>query len=812
MRLAAAAAAFVGGAGLALAGGFGGDIPGPAVALFIAALAMALLALRLGGRPTFWLLLAGFFLAGAAVAHADAAGRVGDRLDLDAFGPPGSTAVMTGWLTEDARPAPSGVRLTLRVEPAGGTGDSADTAFDVTVYTSRLIDSTGSGRSTTGFRYGDRYEFTGPVRLGEPFPGAGTLGTVPASSVMLIASDAGNPVRRWLAGLRERLSGSASAVLSQPASGLTSAMLVGDRNGLDPREIFAFRASGTAHVLAISGLHIALTGGAAMIAAAAVFGRRRQMYLLAPATVTWGYAALAGFSPSVTRAAIMFSVFLLGRALGRQNAVLPALGFAAAVMVAFEPQIILSASFQLSFAAVAGIAILSPRIWSALSSRFTVLADRGHRGAGLIRPLAATVVVSLAASVATWPLIAVTFGAAPVWGVVATPLILPAMPLLVLGGALTATVGLISTSVAEPLGWPVWVISRYVSGVAHMFAGAPPGAIETTGWGAGALVVYYALLAGAVWWKRVTAAVRRAYLWPAARPGAGRGFRMQGRKAPAWAVVLAVVIAATAWSGAATAGGTGELTVTFFETDRGDMVLVRTPNGNTMLIDGGRNARGAVSALDAELPFWDRSVDLVLLTHPDADHVGGLLAVLERYDVGNVAHAVAVHDSDVYRAWQDALESRDDVYEVVPGTVIGLDDGVSLEVLSAGRPFPGASLNDASIVMMLRYREFSMLLPGDITKLTERSLVASGRDLRATVLKAPHHGSATSSSDEFLQAVAPVVAVFQVGVDNRFGHPADEVVERVRSYVPDGNIFVTSKQGAVTVRTDGEKVWVETTK
>jgi beta-lactamase superfamily II metal-dependent hydrolase len=203
-------------------------------------------------------------------------------------------------------------------------------------------------------------------------------------------------------------------------------------------------------------------------------------------------------------------------------------------------------------------------------------------------------------------------------------------------------------------------------------------------------------------------------------------------------------------------------------------------------------------------------VDVLLLTHSDADHVGGMQAVLERYRVGTVIEAPSEHESTVYESWQRAVEAHGGSTSLSAGSVVALDDGVTLEVLTAGPPFPDAAVNDASIVTMLRYGEVSVLLTGDITALAERRLLASGKDLHATVLKVSHHGSGTSSTAEFLAAVDPAVAVIQVGDDNIFGHPDSEVVERLLTLVPAENLFITALHGDVTFRTDGQKAWVET--
>ncbi len=719
----------------------------------------------------------------------------------------GQEIALTGWLEEDARRAGLGVRLPIRATSVDG--EPAD--FPLTVFARGLLDQTGSGRASSGFRYGDIYEFNGRFSVSTGRFAESSAGTVFTGVVNLVLADSGNPARRLVAGAREWLSNNLGRSLSEPASALARTMLVNDRTGLSDELNLDFRESGTSHILAISGLHVALISGLAMAFAAAVFGRRGQYYLLLPFVVTWGYAALAGFSPSVTRAAIMFSVLLLARAVGRQNASLPGIGFAAAVMVAVDPGILRSLSFQLSFAAISGISVLTPRLMNTADRLMPRLRINDRDGNRLATGVAASIAVSVAATLVTWPLVAVNFGGAPVWGGPATIIMLPAVPLLIVVSALSALATGVSDQLGEVIGWPAWLLGEFVAGVAAFFRDLPPGIIDTSGWSAGTAVLAYGLIFLAFGWSTVvTRASRglRALRNVNSTPLSQRRFVRSG--VPVWTVAIAVTVAAVVWAGTITSARTGDLTVTFFKTDRGDMILVQTPNGNSALIDGGRDPFGAVRKLDAALPFWDRSLDLLLVTHPDADHIGGLQAVIERYDVKTVAETPIEHGSTVHAAWRRAMTERDEgVVELAPGSVIGLDDGVTLEVLAGGRPFPDASINDASLVTMLRYGDVSMLLTGDITSLVERRLVESGHDLRATVLKVPHHGSDTSSTSEFLEAVDPVAAIVQVGSDNRFGHPTDDVMSRLRNTVDEENIFVTSQHGDVSVITDGERLRVK---
>jgi competence protein ComEC len=199
-----------------------------------------------------------------------------------------------------------------------------------------------------------------------------------------------------------------------------------------------------------------------------------------------------------------------------------------------------------------------------------------------------------------------------------------------------------------------------------------------------------------------------------------------------------------------------------------------------------------------------------VLTHPQADHLAGLPAVLDRFDTGGLITTRFANSTALYEDWQRYLAASDiPSVKATRGQWIDLGNGARLTVLyptAATRPASARELNDTSIVLRLTMGDVSFLLTGDVTEQTEAALISRGTDLRSSVLKIPHHGSKTSSSPAFLQRVQPVVDVISAGKDNPFGHPAPEVIARL-----DGDaVFRTDEHGDITVSTDGTRLWVET--
>ena len=239
----------------------------------------------------------------------------------------------------------------------------------------------------------------------------------------------------------------------------------------------------------------------------------------------------------------------------------------------------------------------------------------------------------------------------------------------------------------------------------------------------------------------------------------------------------------------------GRLTVTVLDVGQGESVLIEGPEGNRILVDVGLSEEAIAAALGRNLPFHDRRVDLVVITHPQADHFGGMPAVLERYNVGSVLASPVEADSAAYRSLRDSIREAAVPYrEAAPGQTVDFGGGARLFVVSA--PARSGDPNDASLVLKLAMGRASFLLTGDIGKKREAALVRSRADLHAVVYKVPHHGSSTSSSPEFLEAVGPLVDVISVGAHNPFGHPSREVLERL--------------DGDVSVSTDGRHLWIET--
>ena len=677
-------------------------------------------------------------------------------------------------------------------------------------------------RSRPFLRYGDKLRVSGSVERPEPIgdfdyaawlESQGIAGVMWARQAEAVATGGGSAPMAAFHRIRTSLAAAIRRSMPEPQASLGQALLLGIRSGLPQPVRESFRTAGMSHLLAISGLHVGIVMALTLAAGSAMAGRNNPGAILAAGLVVWAYAVLSGLDPPVVRAAIMGSLFLLQGLLGRGMRGLTALLLAATVMLLIDPRLFGSLSFQLSFTAMAGVILGLPLITAltavvsgSLSGSQSGPARWGCYGLSL---LIASVVISTTTTLATLPLVAWHFGEIPLMSVPATILAMPAMAAALLGAAATSVVGLFTPAVASALGTLAWAplawLIRVAEAMPPLLLAAPWLTVPVAaGWlGMTGLL---AVLASSGQTRRAVAALRRRPRWrPAGLPSFLAG-----------AVPVAAIAALLLFGQFASAKSDGLLHVYALDIGQGDAILIVTPEGQQMLVDGGPDAETTLAAVASLMPPGDRSLDVVAATHLDSDHVGGLLGVLDRYRAGAVAHsgnsqtAAALHPQ-----WEGVLRDREHPVAVLhAGHRIQLGRKVTLETLyppSGGLP-PGIDKNpnNGSLALRLDYGEVSFLLTGDIEADAEKHLAAMvGDRLRADVLKVGHHGSRTSTTQSFLELVNPQSAVISAGRDNRYGHPHGDVMQRLESSIGAEQVFLTARDGTVEYISDGESLWVK---
>lgn len=270
--------------------------------------------------------------------------------------------------------------------------------------------------------------------------------------------------------------------------------------------------------------------------------------------------------------------------------------------------------------------------------------------------------------------------------------------------------------------------------------------------------------------------------------------------------VLALFNAAIAF--AAFTAHKSAFTVSFLDVGQGDAILLRDSSGATVLIDGGKD-KSVLRELGGVLGPFERAIDIVIATHPDADHIGGLPEVFERYSVGAYLSTDAKGDTGQAHALLEAVASEKGVQDVPArrGMNVLLPSGAYLSILFPDREVAGVETNTGSIVLRAVYGDTSFFLSGDAPEGIENYVVSlDGDTLQSDVLKAGHHGSRTSTGEAFLDAVSPSIVVVSAGKDNSYGHPHEEVLERIRE--KGASLVATMGEGRITFVSDGETLHI----
>lgn len=598
------------------------------------------------------------------------------------------------------------------------------------------------------------------------------------------------PFARWRAATASVL----AATLPPGDAAIAAALLVGDLDGLSAAQRTRYARAGVSHVLSISGLHVGLVAAAAYAIARRLLARSERLVLtlnvpklaMAGSLVPLGlYGAIAGSNVATLRAELMAALVAGGLLLDRPREWLAPLAVAAGVIVLARPGAAAEISFQLSFVAVLAIVLGVPRAtaWWDAWEEARLLRLRGRQRAwGWLRWLVLSQAVTACAVLGTAPLTAWHFNQVSLVAPLANLVVVPLLGMVTVGLGLVGTAAVaVAPAAAPPLFAVVGVAIRIADAATAGLAALPWAALRVPTPSLLELGLLYGGLAG--------------LLLP-------RGWRA----AAVGLCACGLAVDAAAWAVERTAAG--ELRVTFVSVGQGDCTVIEFPGARVWVVDGGglAGSRFDVGERVVAPVLWRRKIlrlDALVLSHADYDHYGGLAFLAAAFAPPRLWWNGRPGAGAQFAALRAALrDGRTALEEATAGTQVSVD-GVAVRVLhpAAG---DGGSDNDRSLTLQLRYGPTTLLLPGDLETAGEAALVARWGDaLRSTVLKVPHHGSATSSSAALLDAVAPRLAVVSAGADNRFGFPAPSVAA---AYAARGvALWRTDRDGAVrlTIAADG---------
>lgn len=599
--------------------------------------------------------------------------------------------------------------------------------------------------------------------------------------------------------------------LRQPELGIFLGIVLGDRGYLDDDLRDQFMATGTVHLLSISGSHLGLVALLILVSVRQALlwlpaewllrlsRRVTPTRLAAMATVPpviW-YACLAGAELATVRSLVMVLVALLARWLTYDHKIFHALALAALLIVLHDPQTIYDISFQLSFLSV--LAIAWWLTW-AESDDLTAEADRTPIQAGL-RWGRDAVVMSAVVTLVTVPLVAFYFNQLPWLGIVTNLVAVPLMGFILVPIGLAAAIGQLLVNGSElPLAAVIqWLMRVFVDGLRWM-SGVPFADWHVAAPSGPSILLFYGCLAMLIW-KFPSTLVRRSSC-----------------------VAMAMLVLWWAWSPRLT-WRADEFRVMFLDVAQGDSAVLELPGGEVVLIDGGASFERFDMGRATVGPYlWNRgirTIDHIIATHPQLDHVGGLVWVLRHFFVRRYWGMGVAREEEFYRRLEQALaaqglsERRARAGEELPfseGCRIVIEnppESVPPQSSIRYEPKAGQRLNNDSVVARLNCRGHSVLFAADVEQ-SALSRLQAGHQAPVEVLKVPHHGALSSLNREWIMSLRPAYAVISVGRSNPYGHPAAAVLDAYRSQgIPilrtdrDGGVWITGSrpETALTVRT-----------
>jgi competence protein ComEC len=618
--------------------------------------------------------------------------------------------------------------------------------------------------------------------------------------VTRVGGGEGSPVYAALLGLKLRARVTIARILPEPAASLLTGILLGTETGIPPDLMEDFSATGTTHIIAISGFNITIVANIIAGMARRLVGEKRSTWVAIGGVAL--YTIFVGASAAVVRAAIMGGLYLLAKHLGRETFAPVSLGAAAIVMTAINPYTLWDLGFQLSVAATAGL-ILYTKSLERGAERLLRRITSERLARRTVSWFSEALLVTLSAQLTTLPLLMYHFRQLSLVTLLTNFLILPIQPMVMVCGAAATLAGMVWLPIGRLFGWGAWLFLAYTIEMVRLTARVPfawVNLVQVSGW---MVWGFYGLLGGMTWWgyqtpeRRAEMGERVRMIW------LDLTARMSDRAMLACSAFLLILATAT-WR----ALPDGRLHVHFLDVGQGDAVFVETPSGRQVLIDGGPSPTRLLSHLGKRMGFWDHTLDLVILSHPDDDVLAGLIPVLERYEVGGVLARDLGCQAGLCIQMEELLEETGvPVWRGEVGLQVVLDEGVLLTVLHPGPDLwrGGMSSNDNSLVLRLDYGQVCFLLAGDIGGEVEEYLMEQGAWLECVVLKAAHHGDAGSTSEVFLEAVGPEVVVISVGEGNVFHHPHGQMLERAEGL----QVLRTDEVGTVEVVSDGRTCLVE---
>ena len=651
--------------------------------------------------------------------------------------------------------------------------------------------------------YAQRVQVTGRLRTPPRFDTfsyadylarQGVFSLMPDAVVVPLTDGAtnSNPLRAALIKLRSQAQQHIQNALPDPQAALLTGILLGNERGIAPQIADDFALVGAAHIVAISGFNMVIIGGTVMGLTRAFLprGRAAVVGLLVIAL----YTAFVGGNAAVVRAAIMSSLLIIAEALRRKVYLPASLAFAVLLMSLENPLVLWDVSFQLSFGAVLGIALFAGPLQHLIQRGANAIWLTGA-AASAFRVLRDTLAVTLAVLVFTLPLTVLYFERFSPYILLVNLLIVPVQAALLILGALATMLAFLWPDAAQMLYWMDILLLSWSIGTVRGIADWPLAGLNL---GADPRLVsslFVIAILGAVvhaarpaWAENVTRWLRQsgAWLWLML---AGCGISL---------LMLAAFLSRP----------DGRLHLWLLDVGHSNAVLMQTPGGAHVLVDGGRYPSRLLTAIGERLPFRDRTLEALFITQADPFDTEALPALLARYDAALIIDNGQLNLSPEQDALNDAIADHTRV-TVTAGYTLQFSDGTLIEVLHPSQPPSfGTPAGDAALVLRVSYGDVSFLLTGDLTQDAQTGLLASGQWPVASVMQVPQHGTARSLDAAFLQAVQPQVAILHADPANLRNDPHIDTLDMLdAAQTPLLRTDAAGQAGSLHLWTDGVSLW-----
>ncbi len=558
------------------------------------------------------------------------------------------------------------------------------------------------------------------------------------------------------------------AHLPRKDAGLLNGVVLGDTSSIDEGLDEMFRITGLTHILAASGINIALVVGALWPLLRFLRLRARAQVLVLVAFAAF-YTLISGMSPSISRAFLMSTIMLTAWLLGRETNIAASLAAAALVLLIADPFVLYDIGFQLSFAATASLIAFTPALERLMED--------------VPKSLRSALSVTLAAQIGVLPIIIYYFGQVSAISLVANFIIVPLAASALVLGMVVLPIEAVAPLLANPVYLILSVNLKAMIYGTDLLSKAPGASMSLGQPSLIEVALFYIVIAvGGLFLRRIKLRLRLGHV----------------------VLILVAISVTSVWWQVGRSLSPSQLEVTFLDVGQGDSTMLNAPDGTRLLIDTGPDPgiikrkvekRGVVK------------IDALLISHAHSDHIGGARKILDTVSVGSLLYPASIKDEKSCALLLSYARRKGvKCIPVEDGDILHLGKCMEIDTLYADIADTG---NDESAVVIVKYGKLSMLFTGDAGENIEQKLIMERKSIDVDILKVGHHGSATASTRDFLRAVSPVVSVISVGKNNMYGHPARSTIGRLLA--AGSKIYRTDRDGDVTIKSDGKayQVYVE---